>query len=282
MAENEILPKLDLLMSTYVAGLAGSGDVAHSYVNQFSQGRPSYTAGLTFDVPLGRRAGRANLERRELEVRKACMEFQATVEASLTEVELAVREVQTTAREVVTRYHTMVAVDTETAYLEERWIALPGADRSAARLLEDLLDSQERLAVTEDEFVTAQISYVLATTRVRHAMGTLLEAADEVAPSSVQHPVREYEDGDMTRSGETSLPPAPSRSPNGGDGSIATGATTAGAAAQSKGVAAKTASQAKSVSSGNQSSDSRAASPSPASSSSASSGDSIWNRLFKR
>jgi outer membrane protein TolC len=191
MAENEIKPKLDLLLSTYVAGLAGDSDVGRSYVNQFTQARPSYTAGLLLDVPLGNRAAKAQLERRELELRRSFHELEATIETTLLQVEVAVREVQTSAREVVARYHTMLAVEMETNYLNERWLSIPGADRAATLVLEDLLDSQERLADAEREFVRAQVGYVLAVSRVRHSMGTLMEVADGPTPTLI---------------GETSIP----------------------------------------------------------------------------
>ena len=56
VARNEVLPKLDLLASTYVAGLAGGTNTAQSFGNQFADGRPSYSVGLLFEMPFGNRA----------------------------------------------------------------------------------------------------------------------------------------------------------------------------------------------------------------------------------
>jgi outer membrane protein TolC len=171
-----MLPKLDLVLQTYVAGLAGGGNIASGFGKQWSDGRPGYTAGLRFDVPLGNRAAKARLERQTLELNRTALLFQTTVETGLTEVELAVRESETAYREMAGRYQSLLAAEIETSFLTERWRWLPGDDRSTAQLLEDLLESQERLATAEAELVTAEAAYVVGMTRVRKAMGTLLQA----------------------------------------------------------------------------------------------------------
>ena len=67
-AKNQILPRLDLILSTYVAGLEDKTDVFGAWANQFSDGRPSYAAGLQFEIPIGNRAGRARLARNRWEL----------------------------------------------------------------------------------------------------------------------------------------------------------------------------------------------------------------------
>ena len=99
MAKNEMLPKLDMILSTYVAGLEGDSRIGSAFGNQFSEGEPGYSAGFIYEFPLGNRAARTRFDRRQLEANKALFEFQATVEAGLTDVELAVRE----GRHVVSR-----------------------------------------------------------------------------------------------------------------------------------------------------------------------------------
>jgi outer membrane protein TolC len=174
VARNEILPRLDLLVSTYVAGLEGDARVLSAWSSQFAEGRPGFSAGLHFEMPVGNRAARARYQRRNLEMTRAISEFQSTVESSLTEVEVAVREVQTSYREVVGKYQAMLAAANEMSYLDDRFRTLPGASDSATLLLEDLLDSQERLADEEGAFVDAQVEYSKSLVRLRKATGTLL------------------------------------------------------------------------------------------------------------
>lgn len=177
VAKNELLPQLDLVLSTYVAGLEGDTRIAQAFGNQFAEGRPGFTIGLQYEVPLGNQAARARHERRRLEFARAAADFRATVEQALTETEIAIREVDVAYAELCGRYEAMLAADRETAYLSDRWSVLPGIDDSVTLLLEDLLDSQVRRADEESAFVRAEVSYVLALVRMRQATGTLLRMA---------------------------------------------------------------------------------------------------------
>ena len=178
VARNEVLPTLDLVMSTYVAGLSGNSDFARATSRQFVDGgEPGYSIGLFFEVPLGNRTARARQERRQWEVRKALREFEATVEGGITKVELSFRELETSYREMLSRFQAMAAAANETEYLHERWKLLPRNDRSTIQLLEEFLDSQERLADEEADFTKAQVNYALALADLKRSMGTLLSVS---------------------------------------------------------------------------------------------------------
>ena len=175
VAEHEMMPRLDVVLSGYLSGLQGDSDLSGSFTDQFTEGRPSFAAGILFEVPLGRRAATARRQQRQMELVRATHEFEATVENALTEVELAVREVETTYLEMLARYEEMRASQDEAAYLEDRWELMPGGNGSASRLLEDLLDAQERLTDDEGGLTTAQVNYLLALAHLRRSTGTLLQ-----------------------------------------------------------------------------------------------------------
>jgi len=175
LANNQLLPVLDVVLETYVSGLQGDFDVGQSLADQFSRGEPSYTAGLVFEVPLYRRAAKAQHQRRQIELRQLGNQFQATVETLRAEVEVSVREVDTAYRELQSKFHSMVAAESDAGYLQRRWELLPGDDRSASFLLEDLLDAQDRLSVEESGFAKSQVEYALSLTRLNRATGTLLQ-----------------------------------------------------------------------------------------------------------
>jgi outer membrane protein TolC len=179
VAKNELLPKLDLILSTYVAGLEGNAEIGQAFANQFGVGEPGFTLGLLFEIPLGNHTAQGEYHRRQAEMARAVHEFRATVERGLTEVELAVREVETAYQEMVSKYQAMVAADAEEEYLNQRWRLLPGDERDTPNLLEDLLDSQERLAEEEASFVTAQVTHTLALMELKRATGTLMRFAGE-------------------------------------------------------------------------------------------------------
>ncbi len=173
-AKNQVLPRLDLILSTYVAGLDDKTDVFGAWANQFRDGRPSYAAGLVFEMPIGNRASRARLQRNRWEFSRAMHEFHQTTEVVFADVEIALRETRTSFDEMASKQQAIEAASKEVAYLEQRWKLLPDPNESAVLLIEDLLDAQERLADEERAFVTAQVAYAMSWVNLRKAMGVLL------------------------------------------------------------------------------------------------------------
>lgn len=173
VARNDVLPRLDFLIGSYVAGLDGDSDISNSWLNQFRDGRPGFYFGLEYELPVGNRGALAAEQRRQWELTRALQQFRTVVETGLTDVEIAVREVATTHLEMTGRYHAMLAAATESGYLFDRWQTLHGVDDSVTLLLENLLDSQERLADEEAAFSRAQFDYAVAIVELKQAMGTL-------------------------------------------------------------------------------------------------------------
>jgi outer membrane protein TolC len=178
IARNEFLPQLDLVLGAYVAGLQGNFNLATSWGNQFTAGQPGYIAGMLFDMPLRRRAGKARVERQEHEYRRAALQLEAIVQQSLTETEIAVRTADAAYREIVGKLHAMDAAEAEAVYLYDRWRLLAGDEQSTTLLLEDLLDAQQRVAEEEAAFTVAQVSYAVALVQIKRAMGTLLQTGE--------------------------------------------------------------------------------------------------------
>jgi outer membrane protein TolC len=189
-AKNQVLPRLDLILSTYVAGLDGNRDVFGALEKQFTEGRPSYAAGIQFEVPLGNRASRARLERNRWELTKVLYEFQQVTETVFAEVEVAVRETRTAFEEMATKKQAIDASNSEVSYLEQRWRLLPDPNESAVLLIEDLFDAQERRADQERKFVQAQVGYAMSWVHLRRSMGVLLRM-EKSGPMPLVDPVQE-------------------------------------------------------------------------------------------
>lgn len=216
VSRQDILPKLDLILSTYVAGLAGDSELGQAYAQQFYVGEPGYTVGMLFEVPLGNRAAKAQYTRRELEMRKALADFRTSVETGLTEVELALREARTSYLELGSKFQAMLAAERESLYLLERWKLMPDDERSSILLLEDLLDSQERLASEEADFTNAQVGYVIALAQLKRVQGILLKAAPPVVPSEFADPTTPSNPGVDPATAPVNAPatrPAPKSAP---------------------------------------------------------------------
>ncbi len=175
MAKKELLPLLNAVLETYVAGLEGQSNIGKAFTNQFDRGEPSYSLGLQYEVPIGNRAAVARMQRRRLELRRLQHQFESTVETMRLEVEVAVSGVSSAHRSMQAKHRAMIAASTEVDYLRERWKLLPGESGSASLLLEDLLDAQERLEAAEFGFLEASFAYNLAQVAHKRAIGTLLE-----------------------------------------------------------------------------------------------------------
>ncbi len=176
VSSNELLPRLDFLVETYVADLAGNSKVQQAIRGQFMDNRPGYTVGLEFELPVGNRAAIAKVEQRQWELKRSINIFKATVEKSLTDVEIANREVRTAYSEISSRYQSMDAAERESLYLQDRFEVLPASEDSAILLLEDLLDSFERLADEEASFVQAQVDHAVALVKLKKELGALLKS----------------------------------------------------------------------------------------------------------
>jgi outer membrane protein TolC len=177
-AKNQVLPRLDMILHSHVAGLDSGRDPFNAFVNQFDEGGPSYAAGLLYEVPVGNRAAQARLARDRLEMTRAMLNFQQTTEQTFTDVEIAIRECQTGLAEMVAKKQSIDAANREIAYLEQRLRLMPDPNDSAIRLIEDLLEAQERLADEERAFVLSQVGYAMSWVELRKAMGVLLRFDD--------------------------------------------------------------------------------------------------------
>ncbi len=174
MSKNEVLPMLNLVTETYVAGLQPNNAFS-AFNNSFTSGAPGYTVGVQFEMPLGNRAPQARRERREMELRQLRNQYETTLNTLQLEVKVSVREVETALAEMLSQFRAMDASTAELQYLEQRFERLPGEDGNASLMLDNLLLAQQRLATNEFNFLTAQVTYNLALWNVKKATGELLQ-----------------------------------------------------------------------------------------------------------
>lgn len=200
VAENEVLPQLNLVTQTYLAGLRGNSDIGQAWVDQFSVGVPGYGVGLQYEIPSGNRAANARRDRRRLEIRQLNEKYRATLENVKAEVEIAVRELHASRREVERRAASLQAATIESESLDERWRSLPNGDGSSALNLEALLRAFERVSVAEYELASAMVTYNLSIVNLRRANGSLLQWEDVTSTRLCVNglPKTELEKGDVS------------------------------------------------------------------------------------
>jgi outer membrane protein len=175
VAKNELRPVLNLILSTYVSGLEGDVNIGKAMNDQFTQGRPTYSTGVTFEVPLGNRTARSKFDRRRLEIIQLTSQLVAATSNVRLEVEKAVREIKTTYREMLCQAHAIMGNLSEIDYLNARWEASLDEQRSSAVLLDDLLNAHDRLARSEGLYATALVAYNAGFAHLNRATGTLLD-----------------------------------------------------------------------------------------------------------
>lgn len=175
VSKNEMMPVLNLILGTYVSGLQGDIGIVPAFGDQFSAGRPSYSAGLLFELPYRNRAAKARYQQRRVELRQITNQMQAVIMNVRAEVEISVRDVSTAYREMVSKSQAIRADEAEIGYLVERWRLLPGDQQVAGVVLDDVLNAQERLADAELDFTRAQVAYNVALINLKRVTGTLLD-----------------------------------------------------------------------------------------------------------
>ena len=79
LAKSDVLPRLDLVLSGYSAGLRPNYGIGQSVIDQFSQGEPGAGVGLDFEIPYGNRAAKAAAEQRRIAVTRLQREFETIV-----------------------------------------------------------------------------------------------------------------------------------------------------------------------------------------------------------
>ena len=184
MSSHELLPQLNLVTQLYVAGLQGDSDFGNAFLDQFREGEPSYSVGLQYELPVGRRGATARRTRRQLELSQMQEEYRNTLELIRAEVEVAVREVETAYLELIAKNEARDAAELEAETLQARWKELAEGETGGLSL-QVLLQAQERVTQAEFEFAQAQLTYNLALINLRHANGTLISIVNE--PTTVQH-----------------------------------------------------------------------------------------------
>lgn len=179
VAENELRPTLNLVMEGYARGLNGDYNLGSSIGDQFSQGAPSYFAGLNYQRPWANTTAKAIEREKRLEMRRALLELDrellevgADVTGSLASVVAAYAELESAVRATI-------ATISELEYLEARWSNpyLESSQTGTSQLLDQLLSANVQLIQSENVWARAQADHMLSLARLRLASGSLLPAS---------------------------------------------------------------------------------------------------------
>ena len=172
VAENGLLPQLDLRAQVSMLGFDQYGDRAYSEIadNEFLD---EFVLGLFFEQPVGNRGPEAEFRRRRLERMRSVVAYRRAVQDTVLGVKNAVDDVKTNYRLIEqARASRIAAAEALRTLLVEK--ELPARGYTVERL--DLeLGQQAALAAAERAEVAALIDYNRAIARLAEATGTTLE-----------------------------------------------------------------------------------------------------------
>jgi len=180
VSANELLPELNLLLGTYVSSLRGDTGIENAFQDQFGQVTPGYSIGLEYELPYRNRAARSRLQQRNLQFRRLQNELENVIQNVIAESQVATRQVSSAFETLKAAREAVVASRADLTQNEKRWesFALVEGDiaegQSPTIVLDQLLDSQERLSQAENVFAEAEQGLKIAEVALQRIMGTLL------------------------------------------------------------------------------------------------------------
>ena len=187
---NELLPELTFLFSSYVSALEGDSGVEQAFQQQFSS-TPGFTVGLEFEVPYRNRAARSRHTRSRIQATRVLHEIRQTTQNVISEAQVAYNRVVSAVETLAAAELAVSAARLDLNQNHKRWenFALLEGDLTQGQtptlVLDQLLDSQERLADAELTYSRAIRELKLAQIGLRRATGTLLTVNNITAEKGV-------------------------------------------------------------------------------------------------
>ena len=177
LALNDLKPQLDAVISTFVSGVAEDKQVGDAFTDSFNND-PSYAVGFSFEVPIGRRASRSRLQRQQLEYQRLQYQLEQTLGNIRLDARLAYRNVQSLASELDNDKAAAGHAAQELEFVTEK----SGQQRVSSNpalanlLVDDVLQSQARMALAEERLLRSQTDLSIALVELKRATGQLLRA----------------------------------------------------------------------------------------------------------
>lgn len=169
-AKNNLLPQLNFVGSVNPNGLGNGVDTAISSQAEFNN--ISYAAGLQFEIPIGNREARAIYRRSMLQRLQSIQQYKSLVNQVAEDVRLRAREVETSWTELINFRNARFAQEQALKAIQAQEDA---AEPLTPFFVRNKLDTQARLAESENAEVQALTAYNVAISQLERAKGTLLK-----------------------------------------------------------------------------------------------------------
>jgi hypothetical protein len=188
VAQSEVLPALNLVLTGYSAGLRGDYNAAGAFTDQFSTGQPGLGVGLDFEIPYKNRAAKAAAEQRRIAMARIQNQF-----------EVVVGEVSQDVRSQAIQRNKFIAVlpqQWESLVLSRRLLEntetrrrfLADGTQVADLYLDNLLQIQSRLEASEFAMLQAQVNFAMADMGLQRSVANLRTLATPESPENLNLP----------------------------------------------------------------------------------------------
>jgi len=170
VAENQEMPKLDLIASSRIQGLDSSQGRAQDRFN--SGDYASYAVGLSLEFPLGNRQREAELIRRRFERRKAISTLQNLADQVAIQAKGRIRMVETNHAEIQIQKEAAQAAGIQLQAIED---SEPIRERLTPEFLLVKLQAQGALADAQMSQIRAVAEFNISLAELAQTTGTVLE-----------------------------------------------------------------------------------------------------------
>ena len=178
LAKSDVLPRLDLVLSGYSAGLRPNYGIGQSVIDQFSQGEPGAGVGLDFEIPYGNRAAKAAAEQRRIAVTRLQREFETIVGEVKQDVRQAAIRRNKFAATLPQQWETLMLARRLMDYTQTRRDFLADGARVGDLYLNDLLQIQNRLQNAEYQYLQTQVSFAVADNSLMRSRSSIQNLAE--------------------------------------------------------------------------------------------------------
>ena len=170
VAENQKMPRLDLIASSRTQGLHQDPDTSHDRLR--SADFFSYAVGLSLEYPLGNRQREAELMRRRLERRKAVATLQNVADQVALAAKEGLRKIKTNHAEIQVQKE---AVEAARIHLQTLKDTEPVREQLTPEFLLVKLQAQETLANTQRAENRAIVEFNISRVQLARTLGTVME-----------------------------------------------------------------------------------------------------------
>jgi outer membrane protein len=170
VAENQDMPRLDLVGSARAQGLAGGPENAQERLTRGDY--VSYGVGLSLEYPIGNRQREAELIQRRIERRKAVAVLHNVADQAAQLVRERARRIRTNYEEIQIQQQAVDAAYIQLQVLEDTEEI---RERLTPEFLLLKLQSQESLASAQVAHVKAIVDFNIALAELAQTLGTVLE-----------------------------------------------------------------------------------------------------------